>query len=228
MWYYQLTPHDINDWDLEDSPILTTVHGKGVAITAGKAGIVIAVSQKTGKLLWKTPVGEHNGHDNDGLLSLSQAEQKLVFPYTVYPGILGGVESPMASDGSTVYAAVNNLGATYTNNLETGIETGSVFKGTGVMVAINQATGQILWQHVFTSSPYGGVVVTNDVLFTTTFNGILSALDAKSGAVLWQTQLSAGTNATAIVAGGYVITAASLPLSATQSANIVAYHLPGS
>jgi outer membrane protein assembly factor BamB len=228
MWYYQLTPHDINDWDLQDSPILTTVHGKGVAIGAGKAGIVVAVSQKTGKLLWKTPVGMHNGHDNDGLLSLSQAEQKLVFPYTVYPGILGGVESPMASDGTTVYAAVNNLGATFTSNLETGIETGNVFAGTGVMVALDQATGKVLWQHDFTSSPYGGAVVTNDVVFTTTFNGMLWALNAKTGAVLWQTQLSAGTNATVIVAGGYVITASSLPLSQTQSANIVAYHLPAS
>jgi outer membrane protein assembly factor BamB len=96
------------------------------------------------------------------------------------------------------------------------------------MVALNQATGKILWQHAFKSSPYGGAVVTNDVVFTTTFNGILWALSTKTGKVLWQSQLSAGTNATVTVAGDTVITAASLPLSATQSANIVAYRLPGS
>jgi glucose dehydrogenase len=227
-WYYQLTPHDINDWDLQDSPILSTVHGKGVVIGAGKAGIVVELNQQTGKLLWKTPVGTHNGHDHDGLLTPAQAKKKLKFPYLVYPGILGGVESPMASDGTNVYAAVNNLGATYTNNLETGIQTGDVTKGTGVMVALSQATGKILWQHPFNSSPYGGVVVTNDVVFTTTFNGILWALSAKTGKVLWQSQLSAGTNATVTVAGNTIITAASLPLSATQTANIVAYRLPSS
>jgi outer membrane protein assembly factor BamB len=227
-WYYQLTPHDIDDWDLEDSPILSTVNGKKVVLTAGKAGIVIELDEQTGKLLWKTPVGLHNGHDHDGALTLAQAKKRLKFPYLVYPGILGGVESAMASDGKTVYAAVNNLGATYTSNLETGIQIGDVTKGTGVMVALNQATGKIVWQHNFTSSPYGAAVVTNDVVFTTTFNGILWALSAKTGHVLWQTQLSAGTNATVTVAGGYVITAASLPLSQTQSANIVAYKLPGS
>jgi alcohol dehydrogenase (cytochrome c) len=227
-WYYQLTPHDIDDWDLQDSPILTTVHGKGVVIGAGKAGIVVALNQQTGKLLWKTPVGTHNGHDHDGLLTLAQAKKKLKFPFLVYPGIFGGIESPMASDGTTVYAAVNNLGATYTNDLETGIQTGDVFKGTGVMVALNQATGKILWQHDFTSSPYGGAVVTNDVVFTTTFDGVLWALSAKTGKVLWQSQLSAGTNATVTVAGDTVITAASLPLSATQTAEIVAYRLPAS
>jgi alcohol dehydrogenase (cytochrome c) len=227
-WYYQLTPHDINDWDLEDSPILTTVHGKGVVLGAGKAGIVVALDQQTGKLLWKTPVGIHNGHDHDGLLTLAQAKKRLKFPYLVYPGILGGVESPMASDGTNVYAAVNNLGATFTNNLETGIQIGNVLTGTGVMVAINQATGKIVWQHAFKSSPYGSAAVTNDVVFTTTFNGILWALSTKTGKVLWQTQLSAGTNASVTIVGNTVITASSLPLSATQSANIVAFRLPAS
>ena len=45
-WYYQLTPHDINDWDMQNSPILTTVNGKDVVIDGGKAGIVVAVDQR--------------------------------------------------------------------------------------------------------------------------------------------------------------------------------------
>ncbi len=227
-WYFQLTPHDIDDWDLEDSPVLTTVRGTQVAIGAGKAGIVVEVNAATGALIWKSAVGEHNGHDKDGLLTLAQAKKKLKFPFTVYPGILGGVESPLASNGKDVYAAVNNLGSTYTNNLETGIQTGNVFKGTGVMVGLNQRTGKHIWTHSFASSPYGGATIANDVVFTTTFNGVLWALDTQTGKVLWQQQLSAGTNATVAVSGGYVITAASLPLTATQTAAIVAYKLPGS
>jgi outer membrane protein assembly factor BamB len=225
-WYYQLTPHDIDDWDLQNSPILTTVDGKSVVIGSGKSGIVVEVDQRTGKLLWKTPVGQHNGHTHDGLLTLAQAKKKLKFPYTVYPGILGGVESQMASDGTNVYAAVNNLGSTYTNNLESGIKTGNVFAGTGVMVALNQKTGKTVWTAHFAHSPYGGATVTNDVVFTTTFDGTIWALSAKTGQVLWQQQLPAGTNANVAVAGGYVITAASLPLTQTQTPEIIAYKLP--
>jgi alcohol dehydrogenase (cytochrome c) len=226
-WYYQLTPHDIDDWDLEDSPVLSTVNGKPVVIGAGKAGIVIELNRKTGELIWETPVGKHNGHDNDGLLTIGEAKKKLKFPFTVYPGILGGVESQLASNGTNVYAAVNNLGSTYTNDLESGIQTGNVFKGTGVMDDLNQKTGKLVWSHQFASSPYGGATVSNDVVFTTTFDGSLWALSAKTGKALWQQQLSAGTNATVAVSGGYVITAASLPLTATQTADIVAYKLPG-
>jgi len=40
-----------------------------VRIDGGKAGILIELSAQTGKLIWKLPVGVHNGHDNDGLLT---------------------------------------------------------------------------------------------------------------------------------------------------------------
>ena len=46
--------------------MITTVNGKETIISAGKAGIAIANDAQTGKLLWKTPIGNHNGHDNDG------------------------------------------------------------------------------------------------------------------------------------------------------------------
>ncbi len=69
LWYYQLTPHDLYDWDMQNSPVLTTAHGQPVVIDGGKAGILIELDAQTGKLLWKLPVGLHNGHDNDGLLT---------------------------------------------------------------------------------------------------------------------------------------------------------------
>jgi alcohol dehydrogenase (cytochrome c) len=226
VWYYQLTPHDINDWDMENSPILTTANGKGVVIDGGKGGIVVAVDQSTGKLLWKTPVGKHNGHDHDGLLTLAAAKKKLKFPYTVYPGILGGVESQLASDGTDVYAAVNNLSSKFTNNLEAGIKLGDFTKGTGDIVSLDQKTGKIVWDHKLTQSPYGAATLTNDVLFTTTFDGTVWGLSTKTGKVLWSAKLPAGTNTPVAVAGNTVITAGSFPLSKKQKAEIVAYRLP--
>ena len=226
VWHYQLTPHDINDWDLQNSPILTTANGKSVVIDAGKGGIVVAVDQNTGKLLWKTPVGTHNGHDHDGLLTPAQQKAKLKFPYVVYPGILGGVESQLASDGTNVYAAVNNLASTYTNNTEGGIKLDSFTKGTGDIVALNQATGKIAWDHKLTKSPYGAASLTNDVLFTTTFDGTVWAFSTKTGKTLWSAKLPAGTNTPVAIAGNTVITAGSFPQGKNQKAAIVAYRLP--
>lgn len=226
-WHYQLTPHDINDWDLQNSPILTTANGKNVVIDAGKGGIVVAVDQATGKLLWKTPVGKHNGHDQDGLLTLAEAKKKLKPPYVVYPGILGGVESQLGSDGTNVYAAVNNLASTYTNFTNPGVKLGDFTKGTGDMVALDQATGKIVWDTKLTSSPYGAASLTNDVVFTTTFDGKLMAFNTKNGKVLWSAQLPAGTNAPVAIAGDTVITAGSFPQGKNQKAQIVAYRLPG-
>ena len=38
LWYYQLTPHDLYDWDLQNPPVLTTANGRPVVIDGGKAG----------------------------------------------------------------------------------------------------------------------------------------------------------------------------------------------
>ena len=70
VWHYQLTPHDIYDWDLENSPILSKANGKQIVIDGGKAGILVAVDAQTGKPIWKRPVGVHNGHDKDNLAAL--------------------------------------------------------------------------------------------------------------------------------------------------------------
>jgi glucose dehydrogenase len=228
-WYYQLTPHDINDWDMENAPILTTANGKPVVIDGGKGGIVVEVDQATGKLLWKTPVGTHNGHDHDGLLTLAQAKAKLKKPYTVFPGILGGVESQLASDGTNTYVAVNDLASKYTNDLEAGIKTpptGSYSDGKGDFVALNQATGKIVWDTKLDQSPYGAATVTNDVVFTTTFDGTVWAMSTKTGKALWHAKMPAGTNAPVAVAGGYLLAAASFPTGKTQKPVIIAYKLP--
>ncbi len=53
-WYHQQTPHDLYDWDFQNSPILAKAGGREVAIGSGKYGIVTAVDVKTGKPVWST------------------------------------------------------------------------------------------------------------------------------------------------------------------------------
>ena len=59
---------------------------------------------------------------------------------------------------------------------------------------------------------YGAATVSNDLVFTTTFDGKLIALSRATGAIVWETQMSAGTNATVAITGDTVLTApVSLP-----------------
>jgi len=234
LWYYQLTPHDLYDWDLEDPPVLTTANGQPVVIGGGKAGILVELSAQTGRLLWQLPVGIHNRHDDDGLLAEhARTSSKLRLPASVciYPGNFGGIESQLASNGSATFAAVNNLAMVQHS------ESGPTLPGsaseqkmalldaTGEVVAVDQETGKLEWARELPSSPYGAVAVTNDVVFTTTFTGDLYALNAATGAILLKLPLSAGTNAPVIVDGDYVITGAGVPLAKNQHALIIAYKL---
>jgi alcohol dehydrogenase (cytochrome c) len=231
LWYYQLTPHDLYDWDLQNSPVLTTAHGQPVVIDGGKAGILIELSARTGKLVWKLSVGVHSGHDNDGLITeYATPTSRIALPakFDLEPGVFGGVESQLASNGSTTFAAVNNLALPITVHGAAVTSAGlsaAVRNATGEMVAVNQDTGKVEWDTKLPSSPYGAAAVTNDVVFTTTFRGDLYALDTATGAILLRTPLSAGTSAPVTIDGDYVIAGAGTVLSKAQQPLIIAYRL---
>jgi alcohol dehydrogenase (cytochrome c) len=233
LWYYQLTPHDLYDWDLQNSPVLTTVNGQPAVIDGGKAGILIALNAQTGKLLWKLPVGVHTGHDNDGLLTehnTPASPSPLQASFTLEPGAFGGVESQLASNGSTVFAAVNNL--PYPLTVKGLGESAKAFEAsigtaTGEMVAVDQDTGKIIWADKLPSSPYGAAAVTNDVVFTTTYSGYLYAFNAATGAILLKTPLSSQTNAPVAIDGDYVIAGAGVQIPRSARQLIIAYGLGG-
>ncbi len=224
LWYYQLTPHDIYDRDMENSPILSTAGGQQLVIDGGKAGILVAVNAQTGKLVWKRPVGVHNGHDNDNLYAEHGQTSKLHTPEVVEPGDLGGIESQLATNGTTVFAAVNNLPATYNGPAFADIKAAPFNTGTGDLVAVNEATGRVEWDDKVPSSPYGSVTLANNVVFTTTFNGTLYAFSASTGTELWHTGLSSETNAPVAVVGDTLLTAASFA-GASGHGLIIAYRL---
>ena len=232
LWYYQLTPHDLYDWDLQNPPVLTTANGQAVVIDGGKAGIMIELDAQTGKLLWKLPVGGHYGHENDGLLTehaTPTSRGLLPAHYCLEPSLYGGMLTQLASNGSTTFAAVNDwaLPASptgFTGSVASQIK--ALYEAVGEMVAVNQDTGAVIWDTPLPSSPYGAATVTNDVVFTTTFKGYLYALDATTGAILFSTPMSAGSNAPVAVDGDYVIAGvgAAAP-SSTQRNMIIAYKL---
>jgi outer membrane protein assembly factor BamB len=222
-WHYQVLPHDVYDWDLHLPPIVTEDDGRELVIASGKGGFVYAMDADDGQLLWKTSVGVHNGHDNDNALALEGELDKMPkLPVTVLPGALGGVETQMAVDDGVVYAPIVNLATTYQTQEKRKLD----FEGgTGEMVALDVSSGDVLWRTKFAQPTYGAATVSNDLVFTTTFDGKLVALDKQDGKVTWQTQLPAGTNATVAIAGDTVVTAASYPQGKDEKAEIVALRL---
>jgi glucose dehydrogenase len=231
LWYYQLTPHDLFDWDLQNSPVLTTANGQPVVIDGGKGGILIELNAQTGKLLWKLPVGVHSGPADAGLLTENASPTSAIplpAAFTLEPGVYGGIESQLASNGSTIFAAVNNLAVPMSVKGLT--ESSKKFeaaipKATGEMIAVNQDTGKIEWDDKLPSSPYGAATVTNNIVFTTTYNGDLYAFNATTGAILLKTPLSAGANSPVTIAGDYVIAGAGGAYSKGEHALIIAYKL---
>ncbi len=222
-WYYQQTPHDLYDWDLQDPPILTTVKGRPAVIAGGKSGFVVALDRDTGRPIWKRAVGIHNGHDQDPIHALRHEFSKLHTPETVYPGLLGGVIAPMATNGSTIFVPVVNHSVTF-NKQEEQQENGSL---TGELVALDANTGAVKWYHPFSSAAFGAATVVNDLVFTTAFEGKLFAFDAENGSVVWERQLPAGSNTGVAVSGDTVIAPAGTPVAEGQTAEMVAYRLGG-
>ncbi len=222
-WYHQVTPHDIYDWDFQGPPILMKAGGREIVAAAGKSGVVLAADPKSGKILWQTKVGEHNGHDDDGLLAMRGEESKIGAPTNVYPGALGGVIAPMSTDGKSLFVPVVNSPQT----ILSGSEKQEPGPATGEIVALDAANGKVLWKEETAAPVFGATTAVNDLVFTTGFEGTVSAFDAKSGNVLWRETLPAGTNVGVMVNGETVVAPAGLASAAGQVPKIVAFRLGG-
>ena len=59
LWYDQVTPHDVRDYDFQASPILATVGGRDTVFGAGKGGVVVAWDRTAHTRLWSKRVGVH-------------------------------------------------------------------------------------------------------------------------------------------------------------------------
>jgi len=220
VWYYQQTPHNIYDWDFQNTPVVVEVGGRKLAIGSGKSGVVVAVDSKTGKPVWKTPVGTHNGHDNDPLYAM-RGEYKKIKPGEVFPGELGGVIAPIASDGKSLYIPVVNHSMT----VNSGSEITEASSASGEVVALDVKTGRVKWSHKLEQPAYGATLVVNDLVFATTADGVIHALKTGNGGEVWQAALPAGTNAGVMVTGDTLLAPAGLPLAEGQKASLVAFRL---
>jgi outer membrane protein assembly factor BamB len=212
LWFDQVTPHDVRDYDFEATPILA---GK-LVVGAGKGGRVIAWNRTTRKRVWSRAVGLHL--NDTGPLPRHRA--------TVCPGLLGGVETPMAyADGRLFVPVVDycGWGSAISQQKVTSLHPE---RGRGRFVALDEATGRVLWERRLPSPDFGCATVAGEVVFTSTFAGRVYAFGANDGKPLWQKQMRAGVNACPAVAGNLLLVGAGVPLSRGARPELVAFGLP--
>ena len=201
-WYYQGLANDFMDHDMQSSPVAATVSGVPAVIGSGKLGVVFAMNARTGRLIWKTPVGEHSRSDGYSAEALAHT-LKLTAPYTILPGSLGGVLTNMSLAGGSVYVATVDLPFTVPKmSYPLGVPDGN---GTGEIEALSLATGRVEWDTKVPAMPLGATTVCNDLVFTTLYNGVLVALNRATGAIVYRHSLPASTNAPIAVAGNAIL-----------------------
>jgi glucose dehydrogenase len=222
LWYRQVTPHDLRDYDFEDPPIIVTVKIHGVrteaVIGAGKSGFVVAFRAGDGKRLWTLPIGKHNRYQSGPLPAKS----------VVYcPGSLGGVLTPMAEARGALYVPWIDL--CFKGSATGLVRGGPVAPASGGLAAVDAATGSIRWKHTFKSIDAGAATIANNVVFTSTFDGSIYALSTKTGATLWHTTAPTGINSFPAVTRTMLIVGAGARTSArSPHGQMIAYSLPRS
>jgi alcohol dehydrogenase (cytochrome c) len=181
-------------------------------------GRVYAFVATDGKQLWQKPVGTHV--NDTGPLPAGKST-------LVLPGTLGGVETPMAYDGRSLYVPVVNLGFTFTPSSSKPAGKAGFAGGTGELVALSPSSGSVQWRRTFPSSVYGAATVSNDVVFTSTLNGKVYALSTRDGSTLWSAQAPSGVNGFAAIDGDNLLVGAGAPGSATKhpTNELIAYSI---
>lgn len=209
-WAFSVTGRDIFDHDNHLSPIPATVTIDGtdrpIVIESGKHGIVVAADAETGDELWRTLVGKHQ---NDDLEEVPEGEELEIFP-----GTQGGVQTPLAYADGVVYApVVNSPSYATSSSIVSGQK--ALPTATGQLVALDAATGEIIWD-VETASPlYGAATVTNDVVFSAGLDGIVRGFNSATGEMIFTYQAPAGINTSLSVSGDSIFVAAGTAIFAS-------------
>lgn len=220
LWYRQAVPHDIRDQDLEASPIITNVSINGavieIVLVAGKMGVVYAHRADNGELLWTLPVGRHQ---NDvGPLPTDQV--------TVFPGLLGGVIAPMALARGRLFVSWLDLSTDMSATTINPSFISNLATGTGALAAVDPRTGRVLWRRDLPKIDLGAATVSNDVVFTSTYDGTIYAFDVDNGDLLWTATARAGINSFPAIAGDMMFIGAAAPgFFENPAQELIAYGL---
>ncbi len=202
-WYIQTSPHDTQDRDANQTPILIDGVYQGrprkLIAMASRSGYYFLLDRASGESLVTVPYGGQNwsaGVDKRGQ-PIPKPEAEPTIDGAFFEGTTTNWWSPSYSPETKLFY-VNASHGFSIGYLMPNEETGKVedHQGGGatslwsesMLLAIDYQTGKIRWSRVRPGGTTGnGILSTAGGLLFTNESGQLVALDAASGTVLWHT-----------------------------------------
>ena len=218
-WYFQFTPHDTHDWDATETNVLADGVFRGkmrrLILHADRNAFFYVLDRETGEFLMGKPFAKQDwakGLDDRGRpIPIPNKEPTPQGTY-VCPDQSGATNWASPSwDPQTklFYLAVRESCALY-SSITKEPRPGDPYTGTGqqedpnlvpgAIRAIDPQTGEIKWNFDLHQGSVGaGVLATaGGVVFASSKDGNLIALDAGTGAQLWHYQTGAEINSSPI------------------------------
>ena len=243
VWYYQITPHDINGHEPTRSVILTnaTVNGENrkVILSATKGDYAYILDAATGELLHDPisfggqKISAYNSNQgNNANFNLSQA----VLEGNEYcPGAFGGSATIPAFADNTFFVASQNYCTKFTagqvfykDKLIDGyrIEPALTEQSSSIH-AIDVSTGKIKWTFPIESRYQGGITVSAGIVYLVDISGNFYALNSETGEVLKKIPMNgAGNTAVTIASDANGDMRIFVPTGGSKSGIIAAFGLP--
>jgi alcohol dehydrogenase (cytochrome c) len=208
-WHFQFTPHDTHDWDANQIPMLVDAALDGrprkLVVTANRNGFYYVLDRVTGEFLRGTPYARQTwatGLDARGRPIVIAGTEPSETGTFVWPSLQGATNwfSPAYDPrNQLVFVPVREMGSTYFKR-EASYAPGQAFMGGGEVIkaddqvfgavrALDVLTGRQRWEHRLLSPLWAGLLATaGGLVFGSTNEGNVYALDAKTGHPLWDFQ----------------------------------------
>ncbi len=217
-WYFQMTPHDVHDWDAVADPVLVeaTVNGAKVKAVAqaNRNGFYYLLDRTTGKFLTAkayTKVNWADGIGADGRPILIANREPTPEGNMTCPGLGGGhnwsATAYSPKTGLYYFSATDGCQMFNVEKMEY-VEGKQYQAGDAVPVpkdpasgsvnAVDPSTGTLKWKHTLVSTPSGLLATAGGLVFTGDSDGYMMALDGVTGKVLWHFQTGAAIRSPAI------------------------------
>ncbi len=207
-WYFQFTPHDVYDYDANQTPVLVDVENRGakrhLLVQANRNGFLYVLDRTNGKFLSAAPFVQKlnwaENVDSSGRPMLSGRVPTEQGTY-ICPGIDGATNwfSPsynpdtglfyvMALESCNLFFSKPRpftLGETYYN---TGTKLPPGERAQKILLAYSVSENSVIWRYpqVGRGDSWGGTLTTaGGLVFFGDDAGSLEAVEARTGSVLW-------------------------------------------
>ncbi len=208
-WHFQFTPHDTHDWDANQIPVLVDAEIGGrprkLVVTANRNGFYYVLDRTSGEFLNGRAYAKQtwaSGLDARGRPMVIPGTEPSEKGTLVWPSLQGATNwfSPSYDAGRRlIFIPVREMASRYFK-ADADYEPGAPFMAGGEVIespgeaygavrALDVLSGEQRWEHRLLSPLWAGVMATaGGLVFGSTNEGNVFALDAESGRPLWDFQ----------------------------------------